>query len=82
MIDPRAKYRDESVPNLRSVTMAELRHWLGVDPRRWGAAAAQAYESSQEDLSTLLEGWFAAAMEAGAMSTKRQIATTIKEVDQ
>jgi hypothetical protein len=72
MIDPRRPWRNDDVPNMRSVTVAELRHWLNTDPRRWAAAAAVAFSESSDDLDEVLIGWFAAAFEAGGMEAARR----------
>lgn len=69
MNDPRRPYRDDDVPNLESVNLVELMEWLGTDPRRWAAAAAQHWEGGGADLSDTLEGWFAAAIDVGRRSS-------------
>lgn len=71
MIDPRLPLADDDVPDLGTVTMAELRHWLNTDPRRWARAAAATWEDSNLDLADTLASWFAAAIEAGRMEAGR-----------
>ena len=71
MIDPRLPYRDDDVPEMKSLNLVELFEWLGTDPRRWAAAAAQNWEASGLDLSDSLEGWFAAALETGRKEVRK-----------
>ena len=73
MIDPRRPYRDDDVPPLDGLALVELMEWLGADPRRWAAAAAQHWEGGGADLADTLESWFAAALETGRLEIRRTL---------
>jgi len=67
------------MPDLHKATVAELRHWLGVEPERWSRAAGVLIQPGT-GLDAQLRSWFAAAIEAGRIEglTRRGLGEQIR----